>query len=304
MKQIQRLQEVYKILKMKKVSLEGILSYLNEKEIVISTRQLQRDLKDINPLLKNNESLITHRNSKRVKYFYIINNSKNSYKSRGISSKIRVTNFNEAKLNPTNNRIIESLMYSIENNFSILINNLLYDSTGDNHTFTESNIRYLPIEIIFHRGTHYVGGFNIEKKIIQIFEINQLKKIQIVNDGFSKKKITDLWNRELLSRFGISRNINNETYDIKLEFSSGTGNFIMNHFWHESQNFTIQKGKVIMNLHCGINRELMGWLFYWMYNVKIKEPEILKDYYQKTIKEINLVNSDKNPLVYKNIFNS
>ena len=57
-----------------------------------------------------------------------------------------------------------------------------------------------------------------------------------------------------------------------------------------------------MRLECGINRELLGWLFQWMYNIKIIEPPLLKDYYYKTLQEIMNVNQTKNPLVYKNIF--
>lgn len=59
-----------------------------------------------------------------------------------------------------------------------------------------------------------------------------------------------------------------------------------------------------MTLNCGINRELIGWLFHWMYNVKIVEPPLLLEYYNKTMEEINSINSNKHTLVYKNIFNT
>jgi hypothetical protein len=304
MKQIQRLQEIYKIVKTKKVNLIEIISRLNEIGIDISIRQLQRDLNDIHPILNKDENLITSRNSKRVKYFFVKGNKRKSYKSTINPNKIRQTNFYEAKINPLNNKIIESLSKAIENNFSIVIPNLSYDSTGDNYAFIENNIRFKPIEIIFHRGTHYIGGYNIEKKIIQFFEINQIKKIEPFSEELPKKNYLEKLNQELVTRFGISKNINDEIYSIKLEFSLVTGNFIMNHFWHETQSFKIQKGKVIMTMNCGINRELMGWLFYWMYNVKIVEPRVLQDYYVKTVEEINLINNNKQPLVYKNIFNN
>jgi predicted DNA-binding transcriptional regulator YafY len=304
MKQIQRLQEIHKIIKTKKVSLIEIISRLNEIGIDISIRQLQRDLNDIHPILNNDENLITSRNSKRVKYFFVKGNKRKSYKSTINPNKIRATNFYEAKINPLNNKIIESLSKAIENNFSIIIPNLSYDSTGDNFAFTERNIKFKPVEIIFHRGTHYIGGYNFKKKIIQLFEINQIKKIEPYSEELPNINFIEKLNQELLSRFGISKNINDEIYSIILEFSLVTGNFIMNHFWHETQSFKIQKGKVIMTMNCGINRELMGWLFYWMYNVKIVEPRVLQDYYVKTVEEINLINNNKQPLVYKNIFNN
>ncbi len=58
-----------------------------------------------------------------------------------------------------------------------------------------------------------------------------------------------------------------------------------------------------MTLQCGINREFIGWIFYWMYNVKIIESSILIDYYHRTLEEINIVNSTDYPLVYRNNFN-
>ncbi|MET4080671.1 putative DNA-binding transcriptional regulator YafY [Pedobacter sp. UYP30] len=38
-----------------------------------------------------------------------------------------------------------------------------------------------------------------------------------------------------------------------------------------------------MKMECGINLELVGWLFQWMGNVKIVEPTILKDLYQQQL---------------------
>jgi len=56
-----------------------------------------------------------------------------------------------------------------------------------------------------------------------------------------------------------------------------------------------------MTLKCGINRELVGWIFMWLYNVRIVEPPELKAYYNKTIKEIQQVDK-KDMLLYRNIF--
>ena len=58
-----------------------------------------------------------------------------------------------------------------------------------------------------------------------------------------------------------------------------------------------------MHIECGINRELLGWLFQWMYNIRVVEPEILKLYYEKTLNEIQNNNKSKATLVYRNLFN-
>ena len=57
-----------------------------------------------------------------------------------------------------------------------------------------------------------------------------------------------------------------------------------------------------MTFTCGINRELLGWLFSWMYNVKIIGPPELIDYYKKSLAKITQIHGSEN-LVYRNIFN-
>jgi hypothetical protein len=57
-----------------------------------------------------------------------------------------------------------------------------------------------------------------------------------------------------------------------------------------------------MEFQCGINRELIGWLFFWMYNCRVVKPQILKDYYDSAANEIVKTSNPNNPLVYKNLF--
>jgi predicted DNA-binding transcriptional regulator YafY len=112
-----------------------------------------------------------------------------------------------------------------------------------------------------------------------------------------------MFDDELNKRFGVSKNINEHTYKIVLEVSSVLAGFIKNNHWHTTQKFSKKNGNTIMHLECGINRELLGWLFQWMYNIRVVEPEILKLYYQKTINEIQNNNKSKATLVYRNLFN-
>ena len=148
-----------------------------------------------------------------------------------------------------------------------------------------------------------MAGYNVNKRIFQIFELEQIKNYKL--SGFEEHDILlpKLLAIELNKRFGVSKNIDDTTYSITLEFSSVTGQFIMRNFWHNSQTFKEQNGKIIMQLECGINRELIGWLYMWMYNVRIVEPPILKEYYTKALKKITQVNNEIQPLVYQNLFN-
>jgi predicted DNA-binding transcriptional regulator YafY len=91
---------------------------------------------------------------------------------------------------------------------------------------------------------------------------------------------------ELKHRFGVSKNIDDKIYTIKLQFSESTGNFVQKLFWHPTQKITKHKKNFILEMECGINRELVGWIFQWMHNIKILEPPELIDIYQQTLKEI------------------
>jgi predicted DNA-binding transcriptional regulator YafY len=209
-----------------------------------------------------------------------------------VQSKPKQINFN---LNAIENAIKESK--------SIVISEIKNDETGDNNNFETKNIFFQPIQILIHRDSYYVGGYNIVKKCIQIFGINQIEKVTLSNQCELLAERTKLFDDELNKRFGVSKNINEHTYKIVLEVSSVLAGFIKNHQWHVTQKFSKKNGNTLMHLECGINRELLGWLFQWMYNIRVVEPEILKFYYEKTLNEIQNNKNSKPTLVYRNIFN-
>ena len=212
------------------------------------------------------------------------------------------TNFYEQKLSKVDTEKLEIIKNAIEGSKSIIVSNLINDETGDNYNFTTTNISFIPLKIIYHRNSLYVGGYNNKKNIVQIFGINQLQNITLSKAYKNKTELSDVLQTELMARFGVSKNIDSHVYDIKIEMSSVLAGFIKNHFWHHSQKYTKRNNNLILNLKCGINREMLGWLFQWMYNIRVIEPPILKEYYEKTLHEIQKNVTSKYPLVYKNIF--
>ena len=115
-------------------------------------------------------------------------------------------------------------------------------------------------------------------------------------------KLSSILEDELSKRFGVSENINSKVYEIVLEFSMSTGEFVSRFFFHHSQEFCIHNGVMRMHLRCGINRELVGWLFTWMTNVRIISPQKLKDLYVYMLQQtLDRVNSNSK-LRYENYF--
>jgi predicted DNA-binding transcriptional regulator YafY len=305
MKQLQRLEQIYTHLKKNELCYQGLYTIFQTMKVDISIRQIQRDVKNVNLLLKDDERLINYRDSFRVIYFKIVKTKKTKI-NESVSNIIfqKETNFFELINNKNTHKLLDIINQAISESKKISIARLKNDVTGDNYNFEQKNIELLPIKTIKHRGSMYVGGYNEKQEKYQIFEITQLKNITISDNihVLNSTKIENEFDIELEKRFGVTKNIDDEIYIITIEFAETTGNFIKHHFWHKTQKFK-KKGNIIqMQLQCGINRELLGWMFYWMYNCRIVEPKILKEYYDATAKEIVKLSNQNNPLVYKNLF--
>ena len=300
MKQTDRLHFIIERLRNDALTIHDLKSNIELHYSSISLRQIQRDIVDIKKFLTNQEEIKTFRRD-YIKY-YVIQRKKLINHFINKDDLVIETNFYKQKLIENHLEKIELIKTAIKESKTILILNLINDETGDNYNFTTINISFIPLKIINHRDTYYVGGINKNKKIIQIFGINQLEKVIIDKNFKNHLELIDKFNNELHNRFGVTKNINSETYAIKIEISSVLAGFIKSHHWHSSQKFYKKSGNTLMVLNCGINRELLGWLFQWMYNIRVIEPKILKDYYEKTIKEIQNNSVSKTPLVYRNIF--
>lgn len=168
-----------------------------------------------------------------------------------------------------------------------------FDATSENPELKITKLKLKPLKIMYHRGDFYLCS--IFKKKFKVFEIGQLKTIKICDEGFNWEIDSKIVDVELPKRFGISNNIDSKIYDIKLQFSEATGSFVSKFRWHHSQNkITLDNKNYIIEFKCGINRELVGWIYQWMNNVKIIEPQKLIDIYEKTNKSIiNLKTTEK-----------
>lgn len=301
MKQLERLLFLIKALKAKAFTTHELFVQLSEQTNSSSIRQLQRDFKDIALLLSNNETLKSYRKDK-LKYFFI-ETSKSDFTSANESKTYKNTNFYVQSKSKHIDFNLNTIENAIKESKSIVISEIKNDETGDNNNFETKNIFFQPIQILIHRDSYYVGGYNIVKKCIQIFGINQIEKVALSNQCELLAERSKMFDDELNKRFGVSKNINGHTYKIVLEFSSVLAAFMKNYHWHATQKFSKKNGNTLMFLECGINRELLGWLFQWMYNIRVVEPEILKFYYEKTLNEIQNSNNSKTTLVHRNLFN-
>jgi predicted DNA-binding transcriptional regulator YafY len=298
---VSRLHYLHKLLLENLVSLHDIQERYVQMEVFKSKRQIQRDLNDVLLFLQENEHINYHYIGK-IKYFHIHKKPSLQKEEKDIYTAPFPTQFYTAKWNNTDEMHLELIQNAIKTGHVIQIGRLKNDETGDNVTFSTKHIQIIPVSIIEHRNSYFVGGFNKKENRIVFYSIRQLDKLKTLAEKCTPNLYQEVLEQELHSRFGITKNINSEIYTIKIEIANVLSDFLQNHFWHPTQHFSKKRGKTILTLQCGINRELIGWLFQWMYNIKIIEPRILRDYYEKSLFEITAVNQARKPLVYRNIF--
>jgi predicted DNA-binding transcriptional regulator YafY len=298
---VNRLYYLHQLLQQKVVSLYEIQEHYSKKEVAKSKRQIQRDLEDVILFLQPNEVIAAHFIGK-TKYFHINRKPSLQKEENDTFTSPFPTQFYTPKCNATDETHLELIQNAIQTGHVIQIGKLKNDETGDNYTFSTKHIQIIPVRIIEHRTSFFIGGFNRKENSIVFYSIRQLEKLKTLTEKCTPNLYQEVLEQELHSRFGITKNINSEIYTIKIEIANVLSDFLQNHFWHPTQHFSKKRGKTILTLQCGINRELIGWLFQWMYNIKIIEPLLLRDYYAKALFEITAVNQARKPLVYRNIF--
>lgn len=298
MKQTQRIKYLYDLLCVSKHSYETLLNAFIDKKVTIGLRQLQRDIKDLELFLDRNERLVKNRGKGKILELVIKKRtSVNSLTFVEDSIFKTPIDKNDIKMKVA---FINEVILKKE---PLRIDKIHNDATSFNAEFKHTSFALFPLKIIYHNSDYYLGCFIKKTKKFGFFQIKQLVEYRTLRRSkqYDYEKLLVGFNTYAKTLFGVTKNIDDKIYKIKLEFSSITGTYIETFVWHHSQKIKHQDNKVIMTLRCGINRELVGWIFMWMYNVRIVSPPELQDYYDRSIKQIEKINTDKS-LFYKNIF--
>jgi len=136
-----------------------------------------------------------------------------------------------------------------------------------------------------------------------LLAIEQIVELKILNSKFSRTNIEPFLEKRLKENFGVTHNIDDELYDIVIEFAKETGDFVSRHTWHPTQNFKVLKsGNYLMTMHCGINRELIGWIMMWMSNARVKGPKTLQNMVADKMRHALSYYEEDKPLIFNNTF--
>lgn len=218
-----------------------------------------------------------------------LSNSKIEHNATWDGHALSSTHFFEVPFPEPFQDFLGEMLWATANQRSIRI--LAYD--GDSVSFYESlTLPFVlhPVKLIYHRGSFYLAGIIPASGHCVVVDAFQIEKYELTNETFQAKQYLSKVEKDLNNRFGITQNIDDGTYDIVLEFGSETGKYLKNFNWHHSQKFEeLPNGNWVLTLSCGLNRELVGWIFQWTGNVKIIAPQALMDFHRKKMERIQEV---------------
>lgn len=154
-----------------------------------------------------------------------------------------------------------------------------YPKTCRPEVFALRTIGAIPIKLVQSRGYHYLQVYNLEAETFCAIEWQSIIDCKPIIHPYKEDiiAIEERCTLDFKKRFGMSKNIDATVYNIKLSFNATSGNYIKQYDWHHSQRFEQKRDKVIMHLNCGINNDLVRFIWRWLDEVDVQEPKVLKE---------------------------
>ena len=149
----------------------------------------------------------------------------------------------------------------------------------ENKKGEKSDLKIQPYGIIYGEKT-YLLGYNEAKKGFRTYHINEIKNLKIVDEYFDRNEKFNL--KQYLSKsFGVYQE---KPIKVKLLFSKEVKDAINNYNLHPSQKMKQNSdGTTTVTFEAGGKYEICWHLFRWGKDVKIIEPQELKDTYEKLL---------------------
>lgn len=162
MKQIHRIAKIIKVLKENRLSAEEIKSICSETNEEVSIRQIQRDINDVSVFLNDDEYVNLTKENKTV-YYCILKKQNDLNQSKTINDVVFKTKFYTQIYTEDMLKKLSIVEQAVLNNKNIIIQSIKNDETGDNSDFVSTDFNFYPLQIINHRETNYIGGWNPKK---------------------------------------------------------------------------------------------------------------------------------------------
>lgn len=199
---------------------------------------------------------------------------------------LRRTNYYENMYGKTEHQQIEDLIWALHNKRIIIIEEELLNAANIHLPPDPFPLAMYPLEMVFHRGRLRIAGLSVSRQQFLLFTIDKTFRFSLTNQSFSRKPLAAAYRKHFDRLFGISEPAIRRTYHLQIEFTRGYGESMMNYFLHHSQRWELLKnGNYLLHLHCGIGRELVGFIADGLNKVKVRKPKVLKDLVWQKLKD-------------------
>lgn len=151
----------------------------------------------------------------------------------------------------------------------------------ENEKGENANLKIQPYGIIYGEKT-YLIGYNEDKKGFRYYKLHKIKEPKILDEYFEKDEKFKLKNY-LSHSFGVYQE---KPMQIKLLFSKEVKEAIKDYNLHPTQKLKQNTdGTTTVTFEAGGRYEICWHLFRWGKNVKIIEPQDLKETYKNLLEE-------------------
>ncbi len=199
--------------------------------------------------------------------------------------------FGQSNFTDNQEQILLDLMWCINKKVCFKITEFEQLTTNEYNIQPQLNELLIPLKVIYHRVDFILKCYSIKSKKTYTLEFDKIKKISIQDKEY---KLPAFLMESDGHDFGFHPPISKTVYSIKLLFPPTPGGFIMNRFWHESQQFKIKKdGYILMKLDVRVCIELLGWIMQWMDNVQVVSPVFVKKIIAERLANMKQINNKK-----------
>jgi hypothetical protein len=222
------------------------------------------------------------------------------HKIRSLREQLIITGWSEANYSEKDIETLLKLMRAIENKELVTLELFpILSAEQPVKGIFDWAIHY----IISHRGTIYVAAIRKGQKRFHFIEVESINQISFANIRFRKHPERKEVEEELSRRFGIT-NGDGPTYKISILFSGALpiskGDvkhpFLEKRSWHANQRFIHdENGNLILQFQSQLNRELLGWIFMWMDQLKVLGPPQLVTLIGKKLNDMQAVINGREP---------
>ena len=151
----------------------------------------------------------------------------------------------------------------------------------ENQKGESATLKIQPYGIIYGEKT-YLLGYNEEKQGLRYYHLHKIKEPKLLDEYFEKDETFDL-KKYLSKSFGVYQE---KPMKIKLLFSENVKDGIKDYCLHPTQKMKQNTdGTTTVTFEAGGRYEICWHLFRWGDNVKILEPQELKDTYKELLEK-------------------